>query len=251
MIDTMTDLHTHILPGVDDGAKTPQESIAMLQMQYAQGVNTVVMTPHFYPERESVDDFLSRRTAASAELEHAISKLSEGERMCLPQWVVGAEVAYAPGFHKAEDLKRLCIGQTKHMLLEMPFYFWDQRLLHSLYDVLGHSGVTPVLAHMDRYVSCQSRRMLLEVLEMGLPVQVGTETLARTFSPAMHLLRQGRGHLLASDCHDPVRRSPNLRQAMQIVEKKLGQETVQELEETALQLAGVETGIPENEGMEE
>ena len=235
----MTDLHTHILPGVDDGARTPQDSIAMLQEQFMQGVDTVVLTPHFYPDRESVESFLERRDAAFAELEDTISQLPQEAREALPQRLLGAEVAYVPGLHEADDLRGLCIGNTKHMLLELPFYPWDTRLIRGLYDVLGHSGVTPVLAHMERYFAYQGKRMLNEVLELGLPVQVGTDMLAMMFSPAMRLLRQGRGHLLASDCHDLYRRPPALRQAMSLVEKKLGQEAVEELNSLADHLAGV------------
>ena len=57
----MTDLHTHILPGMDDGAKDAQMSIAMLRAQRDQGVDTVVLSPHFYGDREDVDRFLRRR----------------------------------------------------------------------------------------------------------------------------------------------------------------------------------------------
>lgn len=235
----MTDLHTHILPGVDDGAKTPQDSIAMLREQSVQGVETVVLTPHFYPDRESMESFLERRDAAFEELEQTVAQLPQEEQDTLPKRLLGAEVAYVPGLHEAEDLQKLCIGETKHLLLELPFYLWDARLIRGLYDMLGHSGVTPVLAHMERYFMCQNKRMLNEVLELGFPVQVGADMLAMAFSPAMRLLRQGRGHLLASDCHDLRARPPALRQAMALVEKKLGAETVLELSELADQLAGL------------
>ena len=235
----MTDLHTHILPGVDDGAKTPQDSLAMLRAQSAQGVDAVVLTPHFYPDRESMESFLERRDAAFAELEQTIAQLPQEEQDALPKRLLGAEVAYVPGLHEAESLRELCIGTTRNMLLELPFYQWDARLLRGLYDMLGHSGVTPVLAHVERYFLCQNKRMLNEVLDLGLPVQVGTDMLAMTFSPAMRLLRQGRGHLLASDCHDLRARPPALRQAMALVEKKLGQETVEELDALADHLAGL------------
>lgn len=232
----MTDLHTHILPGVDDGAGSVEESVAMLHAEFEQGVDTVVLTPHFYPARETAADFLSRREAAFAQLKEGIQALPEEDKLRLPRLCLGAEVAYVPGLAEVPGLRSLCLGNTNNMLLELPFYPWDRMLLHQLYDFFGQVGVTPVLAHIERYFACQEKKFLDEVLELGLPVQVGTETLTRAFSPAMKLLRQGKGHLVASDCHDLKHRSPDLRPAMEAVRKKLGQERFEEMVELADQL---------------
>lgn len=60
----MIDFHSHILPGIDDGSASVEESLKLLEMLAEQGVKTVVATPHFYPDRTSVSDFLRRRDAA-------------------------------------------------------------------------------------------------------------------------------------------------------------------------------------------
>ena len=232
----MIDLHTHILPGVDDGAKTVEDSLSMLRLQYEQGVDTVVLTPHFYPDREDCASFLKRRKAAWEHLIQTICSLPQHDQLQLPKLVLGAEVAYVPGLQFSEHLQTLCIGNTKNMLLELPFYRWDTPMLHQLYDFLGRAGVTPVLAHIDRYFDIQKKKIMEDVLDLGLPVQVGTETVFQTFSPALRLLRQGRGHLLASDCHDMNQRKPNLQKAMLTVQKRLGTERYEELIETAEQL---------------
>ena len=232
----MIDLHTHILPGVDDGAKSVQDSLNMLYVQYEQGVDTVVLTPHFYPDREDSTSFLKRRKAAWEELVQTICSLPQQDQLRLPKIVLGAAVAYVPGLQMMEHLAAVCIGNTKNMLLELPFYLWDSSFIHHLYDFLGRAGVTPVLAHIDRYFGIQKKKQLDEVLDLGLPAQVGTDTINWAGSPAMKLLRQGRGHLLASDCHDMKSRTPNLRQAMMAVRKKLGQERCEELMEMADQL---------------
>lgn len=236
----MTDLHTHILPGVDDGAKTPQDSIAMLQEQFSQGVDTVVLTPHYYPEREPLESFLRRRAAAWTELQEAVMALPREELSRLPRLVLGAEVAYVPGLYMMEGLQALCIGKTRNMLLELPFYVWDMQMIHGIYDFLGRAGVTPVLAHIERYFACQSNRLLDEVLSLGFPIQVGVQDLERRFSPTMRLLKQGKAHIIASDCHDLRFRRPVLGPAMACVYKKLGQERAEELIELADQLAGEE-----------
>ena len=236
----MVDLHTHILPGVDDGARTVQDSLTMLFAQYAQGVDTVVLTPHYYPDREESSAFLLRRNAAWQQLNEAIEALSAEEKAQLPALILGAEVAYIPGLQNVSDLEQLCIGNTKNMLLELPFYLWDMQMVHGLYSFLEQAGVTPILAHVERYIPCQRRKMLDAVLELGLPVQVGTDLMSMAFSPVLRLLKQGRGHLVASDCHDLSHRPPNLAQAMDVVKKKLGHERFEELDDLAIQLTEIE-----------
>ena len=75
----MTDLHTHILPGMDDGAVTVEDSLAMLELQRSQGVDTVVLTPHFYSNREGISRFLLRRGQALVQLERTIAVRAEGQ----------------------------------------------------------------------------------------------------------------------------------------------------------------------------
>lgn len=233
----MTDLHTHILPGMDDGAKTAEESIAMLRLQWEHGVDTVVLTPHFYPTKESVEQFLARRDAAFAQMMAAVRCLPEEEQNMFPRLILGAEVAYVPGLEEMQGLQRLCIGNTKNMLLELPFFAWSNMLIRQLYHFIERVGVTPILAHIERYFACQEKKLLNEVMALGLPVQVGTDILSGAFSPVMKLLRKGQAHLVASDCHDLLRRVPNLGQALAQVEKKLGRQRLEELTELADQLA--------------
>ena len=88
----MTDLHTHILPGMDDGARNVQESLDLLRMEWEQGVHTVVLTPHLYRDRENLSHFLHRRERAVEELEWALDGLPVQARENLPQLILGAEV---------------------------------------------------------------------------------------------------------------------------------------------------------------
>ena len=233
----MTDLHTHILPGMDDGAGTTEDSIEMLLHEHQQGIDTVVLTPHFYPEQESIDAFLLRRQDSWEQLKQAVNGLAEDVRSNIPHMVLGAEVAYLPKLEEYGDLRPLCIGNTSNMLLELPFYPWDKMFVHQLYVFLERVGVTPILAHIERYFPCQNKRHLNEILELGLPVQVGIDMLSGRMSLPMKLLKQGKVHVVASDCHDMCRRRPDLGIAMETVKKKLGFEWAEELEELADQLA--------------
>ena len=97
----MIDFHTHILPGVDDGSKNVEESLLMLDSMKNQGVKTVIATPHFYANDESVESFLSRRNEAFSSLKKS---LADG-----PEIILGAEVRYYDGISRLEDLKKLRI----------------------------------------------------------------------------------------------------------------------------------------------
>ena len=115
----MIDFHSHILPGIDDGSKDVAESLAMLSALKEQGVDTVVATPHFYANHHSVEEFLRRRQKA---MDRLSAELSEGA----PTIVLGAEVRYYEGISHLQNLESLCIGDSKLLLLEMPFYKWTE-----------------------------------------------------------------------------------------------------------------------------
>lgn len=220
----MTDLHTHILPGMDDGAKNVDMSLDMLRMERAQGVNTVVLTPHFYRDRERPAWFLERRKKAAQTLAKALLVMPEGERNRYPSLCLGAEVAWVPGLAEWEELPQLCIGGSKFLLLELPFTPWNEHMLHQLYDLPGRTGITPVIAHLERYYGVQHPEMIEEVISIGMPIQISCDTLLHPLKRgrSLKLLKSGCAHILASDCHNLNSRKPNLGPALDVVEKKLG-----------------------------
>ncbi len=230
----MVDLHTHILPGMDDGAKTTAESLAMLRLQQEQGVTAVVLTPHFYRDRERAERFFRRRGEC---MERLTAALPDGE--ALPRLILGAEVTWMPNLCHWEELPQLCIGGTKNLLLELPFTPWTDSLVNQLYDLMGRTGITPILAHLERYLRGQRREMVEAVLSLDLPVQLSSDVLlhAMTRGSALRLLKSGRAHLLASDCHGTERRKPTLGPAMEVVRKKLGDAAAEQLCRCACELA--------------
>lgn len=227
----MTDLHTHILPGMDDGARDAQMSIAMLHMQRDQGVDTVVLSPHFYGDRESAEQFLRRRSKAYEKLTSQLEKLPVQEQEGMPRLVLGAEVAWRSDLVECEQLNELCIGKTKNLLLELPFAPWNSQMFHQIYDLMGRTGVMPVIAHLERYLNIQSPKHIREILAMGVPIQVSAEILCRPLAgrKALNMLRLGQAHLLATDCHNTGDRAPHLKAGMDIVRRKLGDMRVEEL----------------------
>ena len=110
----MIDFHSHILPGMDDGSKSTQESLEMLDMLRAQGVDTVAATPHFYARENPPEVFLRRRAEAWNRLRPQLTADS-------PRVLLGAEVRYFQGISHVDRLHDLCLEGQDVLLLEMPF----------------------------------------------------------------------------------------------------------------------------------
>ena len=227
----MTDLHTHILPGMDDGAKTVEESLELLRMERTQGVDTVVMTPHFYRDQENPKHFLNRREQAAVKLGRAIENLPEEERASLPALRLGAEVAWWPNLADCEELPELCIGRTKNLLVELPFTPWNDRMLDQLYDFFGRTGITPVIAHLERYLKIQKPEHIRDVQGLGVPIQISGDILLHPLARggALKLLKSRQAYVLATDCHNCTTRRPNLEPALAVLRKKLGEARAEEL----------------------
>ena len=212
----MTDLHTHILPGMDDGAQTSEEAVALLQAQQAQGVDTVALTPHFYGREESVDEFLSRRKGSWRKLQKATDGIA------CPQMILGAEVAWLPEMTGWDNLEKLCYENTRMMLVELPFMTWTDEIYHWLYNLESRCGIMPMIAHLDRYMRLQGDRNIVRLLDMGYPVQVSAETLFRHWprKGVLDLLITYDG-ILISDCHNMTNRRPHMGDAITMLSKKL------------------------------
>lgn len=216
----MTDFHSHVLPGIDDGSASVAESIAMLQLEAAQGITHVVATPHFYPRYETPDAFLEKRDAAEALLRQEMAKYPG-----LPGLSVGAEVYFFRGISESEYLPRLTIREKSCILIEMPRSPWTDGMYAELEAIWDRWGIRPVIAHIDRYIAPFRTQRIPERLE-ELPVLVQANAsffLDRATSRmAMRLLRQDRIQLLGSDCHNLTGRAPNLGAAVRQIEKRLG-----------------------------
>lgn len=233
----MTDTHTHILPKMDDGAASTDISIEMLREERRQGVDTVVLTPHFYPEDESIPDFLRRREASFRRLRERIDALEDAAE--LPELMLGAEVAWGPGLSDMDGLQELCYEGSRHILIELPFSRWSELVFIGLDDLVCRLGLTPVIAHVDRYLRIEDRGRLQRLFDMGLPMQIGSvepEGLFRR-SAAMELIRSGAAQLLISDCHNMKERKPSLESLYAAVRKKCGPELCSGLEKAGDRLA--------------
>lgn len=214
------DFHSHILPGIDDGSKSVEESIAMLRMEAEQGIDCVVATPHFYADYDSPQRFLDRRTRALERLQEA-----REQNPGLPEIKIGAEVYFYSGISDSDVIAELTIAKKRCILIEMPFGKWTDSMYRELEGIYTKQGLTPVIAHVDRYIGPFRTFGIPERLaELPVIVQANAEFFLRrsTSAMALRMLRDGKVHLLGSDAHNLRDRKPNLGDALELIEKRLG-----------------------------
>lgn len=231
----MIDLHTHILPGMDDGSPDVETSVAMLRCQAQQGVEVVCATSHYYPWENSIERFCERRAQA---LEQLYGVLPVG----LPQIIPAAEVTFFSGMSDKHGLDKLCVDGTRTLLLEMPFTEWTDFQVEEVSALVLDRGFEVVLVHPERFCSSKGNRKKLEQLTdlpIGLQINTGTLLNWRNRRLGLELLQQARFPLIASDCHNMRHRPPNLKEGRQVAAQKLGEAFLNELDQNAERLIGL------------
>ena len=186
----MIDFHCHILPGVDHGSNSLSNSLKQLEIADKYSISTIVCTSHFYPYKESVAEFLSRRDEG-----YELLKEKNPTNITL---IKGAEVMLTMDLAETEGVEKLCIEGTNSMLVEMP------DMIHStwIYDVLlklRDKKISPVIAHIDRYPD----EVAQALLDMDLKIQANAISFVK-FSKRrkmMGLVELGLIHVLGSDLH--------------------------------------------------
>lgn len=228
----MIDFHSHILPAIDDGSQSLEQTKYMLQAAWLQGVRHQVATPHFYADEMVPETFLENRQRAYEQV-----LTLEGE---LPQIHLGAEVAYFSGISRSEATQQLQIGNSGLLLVEMPFVTWTDRIVKDVCQLADRQGLTPVLAHVDRYAKRSCFLKYRDVLLCnGVLFQLNASALLKHRSFALKQLKAGAIHFLGSDCHNTTTRTPNLGEAVQVIEKKIGAFAVPEMMDFSAHALGI------------
>jgi protein-tyrosine phosphatase len=215
----MVDLHTHVLPGVDDGSPDLDTSLAMLRTAAADGIATVVATPHLR------EDFLMSGESigpAVQALQGAADEASIGVHL-----VAGAEVATTMLLDLDEAaLRGLCIAEGPYVLVETPYSVFPPHFPQSVID-LKTRGFAPVLAHPERCTTfLRDWPRLAEVAEQGVLCSVTAGSMEGRFGRPVRdltawLFEQGLVANVASDAHDPLRRAPRLRKGFVLLDELL------------------------------
>lgn len=200
-----TDFHTHCLPGMDDGASCPEESLSMLELLKTQGIERVALTSHFFIGKETPEHFAERRKKALEKLEPFFLERN------LPMLYPGAEVNIIKGVSE-KDLSGLCIGDTNLILLEMPYGQFENWSVREIENIMFGQKLCPVIAHLDRYLAWFSISDFEEILSLGniiIQINVSAFSSYRSRKFVLNLARAGYPLVIGSDAHNLSSRSPD------------------------------------------
>lgn len=224
---TFLDIHSHILPAVDDGARDLTTSIQLLEMLKEQGVTHVVATPHFYPDSDNAEDFADLAKSAYKEL------LTEVSSRDLPKVFLGCELRYFSGIGKSSAIKQFVINGTDYLLLELPYGAPITKIvLQDIIDINEQQGLTPILAHVERYNKVPGYKKLLKLIAEGYALAhinasaIATKESIRTCEK---LIKGGYVSYIASDTHSPKHRPPQFDKALPYISERLGKSAVNRL----------------------
>lgn len=218
------DMHCHILPGVDDGARNEGSTERMLNIAYQEGIDYIVATPHFEygREKETFED-LKRKYWEVREQWKAMGPEKE--------LFLGNEVFYSEGVVESLDSRiALTMNGTKYVLVEFGVDVGPEYVKRAI-QKLRYAGYRPVIAHVERYSKLKRVKLLQDLIDMGAYLQVNAKTLCGEYGfiekqRMLRIMKLGLIHFVATDAHDSKARRPKLKECIEFLQKELGKETV-------------------------
>lgn len=220
-MDRFLDIHSHILPGADDGARDIDESLELLKIMKSQGITDVVATPHFYASYDNLEDHLEKINSAYLNL------VSAADGLNLPNIYLGNEVFYFSGIGKSSDIKVLCIENSPILLLELPVCEISESILEDINELSISLGIVPIIAHIERYSHNRGFKKLLKMIENGVAfAQLNVSSVLHSDfkKTAAKLIKGGYISFIATDTHSVDIRPPMLADALNEISSKFGKD---------------------------
>ncbi len=222
------DLHTHMLCGVDDGPKTPEEMYAMLEMAYEDGTRAICLTPHFSP-------YLFGDTRAKSEEAFALLDAYAKEHHPDLYLFLGHELGYhASCVYSLTEGHCRTLGGTRYLLVDFPeavnFYEIEKAM-----SQLQRMGFHPILAHTERYRCLFSHiGWIRDFVADGGIVQMNASSVCGDWGMGAKmqfkkLIKEGLAHIISSDGHNLTNRKPKMSVCMPFLEKHCDPETIRAL----------------------
>lgn len=221
----MIDIHSHILPGLDDGAKTLEDSVAMAQVAAESGTTDIVATPHANLEYSYDPELVDRKIAELSEASRRVIRIHRGCDFHLHYDNIQDALAHPTKY---------AVNQKCYVLVE----FSDLLIAKTTGEVFQRmrlAGMIPIITHPERNGLLQRRVEQLESwVNSGCYIQITAQSLLGRFGKhakqfADDLLRRGLAHFVASDAHDARHRPPKLDEAFEYVAKKFGPKRAERL----------------------
>ena len=191
-----------------------------------QGITDVIATPHFYPHKDNLEDYVQKTQCAFSELKNAI------EEQNFPNIYLGCEILYYSGISKVTSLENFTINNSNYLLLELNPYIINKTLFNELLYLKEERGIIPIIAHIERYYKARSYKLLLEFIkENNILTQINaTSFFAKRYTKVLEkLFSLDLVNFIATDSHSIEKRPPLMRRALEIINAKYGEETKSKL----------------------
>ena len=222
------DIHSHILPGVDDGSSSMEETMEMLRIAGNEGITTMIATPHYAAGSKNMD--MEQLVGIKNKVQETAKELELNLDILL-----GNEIYYSESV--LEDVlsgKVMTLADSHYVLIEFGVREYFKTIYHGLQEFVL-AGYAPVLAHVERYQCLIKREDLMEeLIKLGSYIQMNSFSLSGGFwntEAAYHrkLVNKGLIHLIGTDCHDAKRRPPCIESAYKAVRKHMSDIQIQQI----------------------
>ena len=222
------DIHTHILPGLDDGSRDMEQSLTMLQIAYEEGITDIIATPHNMPGKGRA----SRKT-----IDEQIRKLQlMADRCHIPIHIwMGTEYYYCEKvLRKLENENIITLGVSEYVLIEFnPLE--EKSYIRNAVNAIYGTGYIPIIAHVERYIQLMKDiRAVEDLRKLGARIQVNASSVTgkngfRIRLYTEKLLQKNMVDFIATDAHSDGHRAPCLKNCADILKKKYGTEYTEQL----------------------
>ncbi len=222
------DIHTHILPGIDDGSKNMECTIQMLKAQIAEGVTDVIATPHFdmYENKQDI--------AKVHELFESVKKEIANEKLDINIYC-GCEILYSSDvIDEIKNNNVPMIADSKYCLVE----FYPDDIYNKILEAVGNiimAGKIPIIAHVERYECLFGKEdRIRELIKQGAYIQVNSSSFQgglfdKRAKFCKGIFRRSLVHFIGSDCHNLKHRAPDMEKTYQILVKAAGEDMVKKV----------------------
>ena len=228
-IQGVIDIHSHILPGIDDGARDWNMSCEMLDIAWKQGIRKIIATPHFMPGGKNSDVSVIREAAEKLQ--------SYADRKSYDMQIyTGNEIYYHDEVPELLEAGRiLTMADSSYVLVEFA-PLDDYRYIRNSLAKLQAEGYSPIIAHVERYESVCKKPFdrIKELREMGVMIQVNASTIERKMGWKLQMmmismLKKQLIDLIGTDAHSSGGRSPRIEKCCDIIRKKCSEKYANKL----------------------
>ena len=224
----IVDMHCHILPGLDDGAKNEQETLEMLKIAYEEGIRVIIATPHHHKKRgictcRQYKEALEKTRKLAYEIDPGF-RIIPGMEVYFDQDVI----------NKLQNKNLQTMGNSQYLLVEFSPDAESVYIRQSMQQI-EMEGYTPILAHVERYSSLlESIEDVKDLVDMGVYIQVNAGSITgdsgRTVKRfTKQLLERHLVHFVGTDAHSSGRRRPKIKECAEYVSKKFGEDYAKDL----------------------